>query len=165
VLTVLLTGMGFVSTNRTNVVRRFASHTGRRKLTPLNTLYKEARELSVELTSRRELQKRAADLTDGLKKEAVLSTIARVAGNAIGRSIGTAGGVAAKVASKPVVAAGEAAKSVLNPKTKLGLGANVIKTTAGGVATLGLNSTMVNYNPGVNKVTGKSKDVWDSLQS
>ena len=133
----------------------------------LQELYKEARELSAELTSRRELQKRAAEKTAGMSKEAAfsLSGIASGIGSAIGKSIGTLGGTAARVAAAPVVAAGGAVKGVFNPKAKLGFGANVMKTVGGGAATLGLNSTMVDYNPGVNKITGKSRDVWDSLQS
>lgn len=132
----------------------------------LQELYKEARELSVELSRRRELQKRAAEKTAHMSKEAFsLAGIASGIGGAIGKSIGTLGGTAARVAAAPVVAAGGAVKGVFNPKAKLGFGAKAMRVVGGGGATIGMNSMMLEHNPGINKVTGKSKDVWDSLQS
>lgn len=132
----------------------------------LQELYKEARELSVELSRRRELQKRAAEKTAHMSKEAFsLAGIASGIGGAIGKSIGTLGGTAARVAAAPVISAGGAVKSVFNPKAKLGFGTKTMKVVGGGAATIGMNSMTLEHNPGINKVTGKSKDVWDSLQS
>lgn len=126
-------------------------------------LYKEARALVNELNERKALQKRAHAVREELQKEAVLGFAGRMIGGGIGRVVGSAAGTVAKGVKslgKTVVEAGGKAAGVDKYK-KIGLGATAL--AAGGTAAM--NASILGHNPGVNPVNGRSRDVWDGLQS
>ncbi|HET8686060.1 MAG TPA: hypothetical protein VFM18_05270 [Methanosarcina sp.] len=121
----------------------------------LASLYKEATALVQELSGRRELQKKAAEVKDSLTKEAFFNTIGRVVG-------GTLGGVAG-LGARSVMGGAKGAASV--GKAVMGKKMPLLAATGGFIGGAVLDSSMVNHDPGVNKVTGTSKDVWNALQN
>lgn len=126
-------------------------------------LYKEARALVNELNERKALQKRAHAVREELQKEAILGAAGSLVGGAVGRVIGGTLGAA----GRGVVSAGrtifQAGGKTLGAEKykKVGLGATAL--AAGGTAAM--NASMLGHNPGVNPVNGRSRDVWDGLQS
>lgn len=142
----------------------------------LVSLLKEARALTQEMQERSELQKRASEVRGTLTKEAFASFFKKpvsyvkksvssatsmspseVRAFSNGQKVGTGVSKTLGIASAPVTKpAGMIAKS------KLARGAVV--GTALGAGMLWMNSAMVGANPGTNSVTGRSKDVWESLQ-
>lgn len=125
----------------------------------IQDLYKEARAIVKEMNERKELHKRASAMKESLQKEAILG----MAGRAIGSTIGAAAGTVAKGVKSignTVTQAGGKTLGIDKYK-KVGLGATALT----GAATLGMNSSMLGHSPGVNPVNGRSRDVWDGLQS
>ncbi len=143
-----------------------------KEATSLVNMLKQAEELVTNIKYKEELQKKAE-----LQKEAFLgaigSAIGRVAGSvasapvkilggAVGRTAHNVGqsarGAATSAANKVRGAVGKAPlpMPVINKK-RLGIGA--VTATAGGVA-----ADALMYSPGTDKSTGRSKNVWNTLQ-
>lgn len=132
----------------------------------LAELYKQAQGIVRDMVQRGELQKRAELIEGGMKKEAFFNATGKAVGTAIGAPI-------AAVAKAPFQAAGrvggnaagalgaKVTGSAFTPKPAGKLG----KALAGGVgvgAVVGLDAAM--YDPGTDKNTGHSNDVWSNLQ-
>lgn len=132
-------------------------------VTTLQDLYKEARALVAELQHRKELHKRASAMTAELQKEALLASV----GRGVGRSLGWAAGKTTATGVKATFGAAKAtfgaAKNAIGGVPGKGLGLGAAGLTAG--VTLGMNASMLGHDPGYNKVTGQSKDVWNALQN
>lgn len=113
-------------------------------------LYKEARQILRSISDRSAAHEKAAS---------VLPAIGKAFGSAIGGALRSASSVVAP-AVKDV---GNVGANFVKPKAKqatLGFAGNTAKL--GG--TLALNATMLGYDPGVSSA-GRSKSVWDALQS
>jgi hypothetical protein len=132
----------------------------------LSALFKEAQAIIREVIQKQEIQKRAHTVLGELKKEAFLG----MAGNAIGRAVGTPVAAAVKAPFQGAARmAGNAAGSIgaavsgkpFTPKP----GGAISKAIGGaGAVGLGVGLDAAMYDPGVDKSTGHSNDVWANLQ-
>ena len=104
----------------------------------LSELYKSAKAIVREVAEKRELSKRAEAVHLTLTKQA----FADMLGSAIGKGVG-----------KTVVGAGVVGAGAIGAVKAVGVGR---------VAGIGADSAF--YHPGHSKITGASKDVWDTLQ-
>lgn len=142
----------------------------------LVSLLKEARAITQEMRERSELQKRASEIRGDLTKEAFASFFKKPV-SYVKKSVSSATSMSPselkafsngqKVGTRISKATGLAAAPITKPvsmiaKSKIGRGAMAAGGMIGG--TLWMNSAMVGANPGTNSVTGRSKDVWESLQ-
>lgn len=139
-------------------------------------LYKQARQLSRELTERLELQKRADDVSKA--QRAMFKNPINTAVNAVGKGIGKGVGTVAAVPGKMIGAAGTGLKNsfkdTLNTMTggakpSLKQIGKAVTQTAGHVsgAIMGIGGAALDiaaYDPGRDSSTGRSNDVWKALQ-
>lgn len=157
------------------------------EVTKLASLFREAKQIVAEKAKRSELQKTAAQLHEGIVKEAMLGAAVSAAGKALGTGLGRAIGTPVKaVASVPAKMirksvnnsigpaavkiqnmAGQASSKITGkphvpkvhtPITK-GIGIGSATYAAGSV---GVDAAM--YSPGSNSQTGRPNDVWAALQ-
>lgn len=117
-------------------------------------LYKEARELVVEMSRRHEMQKQAEEQTYGLTKQAFLGALANAAGAVLGGGARLAGSAALGTAKAGAKAAGRAVGVV-----KKGGPAGALM----GAAALDSVGHLSSGGMGTN-ASGTSKDVWKALQ-
>ena len=130
----------------------------------LQDLYKQAKLVRDELNSRRELQKRAADLQDGMKKQAFLAGAAAGAGRLLGSAAGSAAAGLGRLASAPLRSLGtDAANATKRALGKTAPPKSLTEKSLMGLGTIGLNSTMIDTHAGYSS-SGRSRDVWEALQ-
>jgi hypothetical protein len=150
-------------------------------------LYKQARQITREMTERAELQKRADDMSTMQRVKNIVQNPAQSVGKAIGYGPGKAiGTVANKVVNAPVNAVKSVAQGAANTfNDALGsMGKPTIKTVgkatgqtvkaigesvaskAGKIGrfAMGPVADVAMYAPGTDDSTGRSNDVWSALQ-
>lgn len=151
-------------------------------------LYKQARQITREMTERAELQKRAEDMSTMQRVKNIVQSPVQSVGKAIGYGPGKVlGTVANKVVGAPINAAKSVAQGASNTfkksldslggkptfktvgkatgETAKAVGGS-IATTAGKVGrfAMGPVADVAMYSPGTDESTGRSNDVWSALQ-
>jgi hypothetical protein len=121
----------------------------------VSALYKQAQELARELRTREGLQKKADEQIAGLTKEALLTGLGAKAGRSIGTGLGKA---TSSFTTGPAKSIGVGIK---NTVSKIGAKKGAIMGAVGAGATTAMDSAM--FSPGIDRGTGRSKDVWSSL--
>lgn len=131
-------------------------------------LYKQARQMVAEASTLRELDKKASSLKTELTKKAFVGSIARGIGKGVGSLAGQTISAPVRAFGKTTLNAGKAATGKGTP-TPLTLGEQGIVRAAkatGAVAGPGMAYMGYKASGGAGfSNSGRSKDVWDALQS
>lgn len=139
-------------------------------------LYKQAREIVREMAERKELQKRADDVSRA--QRSMFKNPINSAAGSLGKAIGSAAGTVAAAPGKAVGAMGASLKNSFKENLKGMAGeakpsvsqaakatSSTLKPVGKAIGSLGgMAMDVAFYDPGKDSSTGRSNDVWDALQ-